>query len=171
MTLWVVRHGKAVERSLRLRDSRRPLTAEGRERFAGVVRALRRSRTRFDLLLHSPLLRAVETAEILVPLLREDAETAVTPHLARAPGPALLAELRDAAASRRRRLGAVAVAVVGHEPWLSELVSLLVTGSTGAAERFPLKKGGVVRLEGDPAPGAMALVGAFAPADLAAAER
>jgi len=160
MTLWIVRHARAADRSISLRDARRPLTPEGREKFEGVVRGLRRLRARFDLLLHSPLLRAIETAEMLTPLLRGDGETAVTPYLAAPPGPALLAEIRVADAR--------SVALVGHEPWLSELVSLLVTGTADAAERFPLKKGGVVRLEGEPSPGALALVGAWGPADLAA---
>lgn len=160
MTLWVVRHARAVDRSISLRDARRPLTQEGRDRFAEVFRGLRGLGARFDLLLHSPLLRAIETAEMLAPCLRGDGETAVTPFLAARPGASLLAEI---AGARGR-----SVAVVGHEPWLSELVSLLVTGAPDAADRFPLKKGGVVRLEGEPSPGCMSLVGAWGPSDLAA---
>src|SRR5512145_872824 len=111
MTLWIVRHARAVDRSLSLRDARRPLTPEGRERFAEAARGLRRLGARFDLVLHSPLLRAVETADLLTPLLRgESSETAVTPALAGPPRAALLAEVRAS--------GTDSVAVVGHEPWL-----------------------------------------------------
>lgn len=154
MTLWVVRHARAVPRSVHGRDARRPLTPRGRKEFAAVVRALRTRRVRFDRILHSPLLRAIDTAEMLVPLLR--GETVVCAGLARSPTPDLLCEF-----------GGGSVAVVGHEPWLSELVAMAVTGRADDAERFPLRKGGVVRLEGDPAPGAMALVGAWSPGDLA----
>jgi phosphohistidine phosphatase len=149
MTLWIVRHGKAVPRSLRVRDA---------ARFRSAVRGLRRLGARFDLLLHSPWLRAIETADILAPLVR--GETAVTPFLAAPPDAALLDELRGGS-----------VAVVGHEPWLSELASLLLFGTEDSASRLPLRKGGVLRLEGAPEPGGMVLTGAFAPRDLDALAR
>jgi phosphohistidine phosphatase len=49
------------------------------------------------------------------------------------------------------------VAVVGHEPWLGELIALLTTGESRHGETIPLKKGGVAILEGAPTPGGMTL--------------
>lgn len=153
MRLVLVRHGEAVERGLLRRDAARPLTAPGRKRFRRGVEGMRRVRLRFDLVLHSPWLRAVESADLLAPLVR--GAFAVTPNLARSPSDALLDELRGRS-----------VAVVGHEPWLSELAAWLVTGSTRDARRFTLKKGGAIVLEGGPEPGGMRLSAAYPPKTL-----
>jgi len=45
------------------------------------------------------------------------------------------------------------VAVVGHEPWLGELIALLAFGDTRHGEVIPLKKGGIAWLDGDAIPG------------------
>jgi phosphohistidine phosphatase len=90
------------------------------------------------------MLRAVETAELLVPLLREDAETIVTPLLATAPTQALLAEVRGELP-----------AFVGHQPWMGQLLAWLVTGRRGLGPTFPVEKGEMVRLEGEARPGGM----------------
>jgi phosphohistidine phosphatase len=68
----------------------------------------------------------------------------VSPLLARAPGRALLDELAG------RRVG-----LVGHEPWLSELLALVLFGEPEQAEKFVLKKGSVAWLEGEPRAGGM----------------
>jgi phosphohistidine phosphatase len=69
MELYLVRHGVAVDADSSLADEARPLSARGREEFGEEVRGLERIGARFDQLLHSPLLRAMETAELLMPLL------------------------------------------------------------------------------------------------------
>ena len=46
-------------------------------------------------------------------------------------------------------------AVVGHEPWLSELVAWLAFGDTRHGEQFALKKAGLFWLEGSVIPGGM----------------
>lgn len=122
-------------------DARRSLSAEGRERFASMVEALEERGVRVDRILHSPWRRAVETAELLRPLLRGGTE--VCAELAGAPTPALLT-----------RLQAGRMALVGHQPWLGELVALLTGAPSGLIE---WKKGGLVWLVGDPAPGAMTI--------------
>lgn len=144
MKLYVIRHAPAAGQSPDGSDEARALTPEGRARFACVVAALRSLGVRFDLLLHSPLLRAVETAELCTPLL--EGRTAVTAELAQAPSKALLDQLRG-----------VSVAVVGHEPWQSELVAWLVTGEREFGPRFALAKGAVAALGGRAEPGAMSL--------------
>jgi phosphohistidine phosphatase len=137
MELFLVRHAVAVERTADLPDAARPLTPEGTRKFARVVRGLDRLGVRFDRLVHSPWTRAVQTADLLYKLL--DGESAIEPGLARAPDAALPS-----------RLAGGRVAAVGHEPWLSELLSLLVTGARNHGERFAFKKGGVAWLEGQP---------------------
>jgi phosphohistidine phosphatase len=123
--------------------------------MARATRGLARLGIRLDRILHSPLLRAVQTADLLTPLVEDEAlggETEVTPHLAESPTESLLV---DVVGDR--------VALVGHQPWLGELCAWLVTGSTELAERFPFPKGGVVRLEGEPRPGGMRVKDAWSP--------
>lgn len=144
MELLVIRHAIAVPGSMLLADADRPLSPQGRERFTQAVLGLQRLGVRCDRLYHSPWLRAAETAELLAPIL--DGEAVSSPELARAPGPALL----DAIAGKR-------VALVGHQPWVGELVTWLLTGAPSAGREFDFKRGGVAWLEGRLQPGRMAL--------------
>ena len=144
MELFVIRHGIAVPGSMVLADADRPLTPQGRKRFSQVVMGLRRLGVRCDRLYHSPWLRAVETAELLGPIL--DGEMVSSPTLARPPSPDLL----DALVGER-------VALVGHQPWLGELVYWLITGDQSDGSGFAFKRGGVAWLEGQPQLGRMVL--------------
>ncbi|MDP1828065.1 MAG: histidine phosphatase family protein [Archangium sp.] len=140
MELTLIRHAIAVDGP---DDAARPLSKKGRRRFEQSVKTLDELGFRFDKVLHSPKVRAVETAELLAPLC--DGELASTALLARAPDVALWELLEG------DRL-----AVVGHEPHLSSLLSWLVTGEpTGG--NFELKKGAVAQLVGEPGPAGMKL--------------
>ena len=163
MDLWLIRHAIAQEDSPAGDDARRALTPEGRERFARGVRGLARVGARFDLVLHSPLLRAQETADLLEPLCT--GEMAVTSALARAPDEALFADIAGSS-----------VALVGHEPWLSQTLAWLVFGWRVYEEDpsiaiVELKKGSAAKLVGDPKPGAMRLAALYPPAALRALGR
>lgn len=144
--LLVVRHAIAVERSPERPDASRALTAEGRARFSREVRGLQSLGVGVDRILHSPWVRAEQTAALLRPLLRAEGVITAHPGLA---GPPERRLLRDLAPGR--------VAVVGHEPWLTELVAWLATGDPGHGAGFELKKGAVAQLAGEPRPGAMTL--------------
>jgi len=150
MNLYVIRHASAVDSIAGMPDELRPLTDEGRDEFARIVRGLRALDVRFDLLLHSPMLRALETAELCAPLLLGESE--VTPMLAQAPSGELIAMLRGNN-----------VALVGHEPWVSELVAWMLTENRELSNTFGMKKGAVAVLEGEPKPGQMRLVGFYPP--------
>lgn len=155
MKLLVVRHAIAADPVEGQRDSARPLTSAGKRKFEGVVRGLKRLDVKLDLLLHSPLLRAVETADLMNALV--EGEARVTSLLARAPTKALIEALDEPR-----------VALVGHEPYVSELVAWLVTGERQLARGFPFRKGGVAFLEGEPVPGQMFLASMLTPAQLRA---
>jgi phosphohistidine phosphatase len=150
MDLFVMRHGRALDAAAGEPDATRALSDEGRRRLRRAALGLGVLGIEFDLLVHSPLLRAVQTAELLYDRCR--GESRVEAGLARAPDRALLQSLAD-----WQQGGAERVALVGHEPWLGELVAWLVTGATNAAASFPLRKGSLVWLSGPPRPGAMAL--------------
>ena len=144
MELFVIRHAIAVPGSMLLADADRPLSPKGRARFSQAVLGLQCLKIRFDQLYHSPWLRAVETAELLAPVLAGQA--VCSPALARAPSQELLEALVGAR-----------VALVGHEPWMGELVAWLTTGAPPDGSVFAFKRGGVAWLEGQPQPGRMVL--------------
>ena len=144
MELFVIRHAIAVPGSMLLADADRPLSPQGRERFSQAVLGLQCLKVRFDRLYHSPWLRAVETAELLAPVL--DGKAVGSAALAQAPSQDLL----EALVGER-------VALVGHEPWMGELVAWLTTGALPDGSVFAFKRGGVAWLEGQPKPGRMAL--------------
>lgn len=145
MDLFVIRHAEAADAGPDQSDAQRPLTPRGAARFERTVDQLRHLRIELDALLHSPALRALETAERLFPLL--DGESAVSANLAMPPGEALLTEIAQLDCKR--------VAIVGHEPWLSQFAAWLTADNPREATIFELKKGAVLWLVGDPLPGAM----------------
>ena len=143
MDLFLIRHAIAEDRRAGLPDANRELTDKGRARFEAVVKSLHRSGFHFDHVYHSPWLRALQTAELLAPLTKGPLIS--TDELAQAPRPEFFASLRGEQ-----------VACVGHEPWMSDALSLLTTGDPhGPWLRF--KKGGVAWLRGTPTPGGMEL--------------
>ena len=137
MQLLLVRHAIAVERGSRgySDDRARPLTPEGRKRMAEVAAGIAKLFTPAEILT-SPVLRARQTAEILAKVWRCPVFELET--LGTGDHPATLT-----AASRR---GADNVALVGHEPWMGELLSYLLTGDPGDIAA-PFKKGGAAVVE------------------------
>ena len=159
MDLLVVRHAIAEDRRPGLPDARRALTPRGRRRMQRAVAGLRRLDARLDRIEHSPLRRAVQTAQLLEPLLRRGGALHRCEALARAPADDLLRELTSLIHCDR-------VAVVGHEPWTGELVAWLVLGTPRGAPAFALRKGGVAWLRGKPEPAGMRVVALLAPSVL-----
>jgi len=139
MELYILRHGIAEEMSQSGRDRDRALTSEGREKTRAAGKALCKMEIEFDALLSSPFVRAWQTAEIVVDelgcreILQECAALS-----AGAPLKGVFVELKKAAGSYE------SVLVVGHEPDLSRLISVLLSGSTEVA--ITMKKGGLAKL-------------------------
>jgi phosphohistidine phosphatase len=152
MEVLLIRHAIAVDHDAAPSDAERALTRDGSKRFRQVVRGLARLGLGLDHVFHSPWLRAVQTAELLEPVLEDELGRVLqaTPLLTASPGEALLALARELPADAR-------IGFVGHEPWMSELLALLVTGATAHAGRLTFKKGGVAWLAGDLQPGGMTL--------------
>lgn len=146
MQLYVIRHAIAEDAAPGQDDASRDLTETGERKFRAVVKGLRSLGWTFDRVLTSPWLRAKRTAKLLEPVSEE--APIETELLTDSPGRELLALLAEKAAP--------SLAVVGHEPWLSELVQWLVLADPHR-DALGLKKGGVAWLEGEPVPGAMKL--------------
>jgi phosphohistidine phosphatase len=152
MHLLVIRHAIAEARAPHEDDAGRRLTFAGERRFKGVVNGLRRLGWRLDRVLTSPWARATRTAELLRPLGAKPPVT--TDLLVQSPRADLLSLINESLALAKKRR---AVAVVGHEPWLGELVAWLAFGDSRHHHALVLKKGGVVWLDGTATPGGMML--------------
>ncbi|MFN3198123.1 MAG: SixA phosphatase family protein [Bradymonadia bacterium] len=151
MHVYLIRHAIAEPRLPGASDAERALTYEGRVRFEQGVRGLACMEIAFDAVYHSPWRRAVQTAELLAPLHPEGARHTLDA-LAAPPGPALFEAIEGAH-----------VALVGHEPWMSDLAAQLCLGPRALGGAFLFKKGGVAWLEGQPRPGGMVLRGFMPP--------
>jgi phosphohistidine phosphatase len=140
MDLYIVRHAVAFDRDAeRWPDDReRPLTPRGTRRFRRMARGIVRIVPELDTVLSSPLLRARQTAAILE---KEAGWPAADlfPELepGRAPG-----EVLRGLKSRAR---GDALALVGHEPGLHDLLGHLLLGP-GAKWNGEMKKGAVAKV-------------------------
>lgn len=143
--LLLLRHGIAEERIDGVDDAQRSLTPEGRERTAQQLQRLFDLELRCDLVISSPLVRARQTAELVV-------DAGLAPELEIA---AALAPLADPLPLLERWLGPLSprpgwrrLAWVGHEPDLSTLAAVLIgVPMARAHEALHLKKAGVVLLQ------------------------
>ena len=144
LELYLVRHAVAALRGPDYPDdAQRPLTPEGAERWRRSVSGLREFGLGLDVVLASPLVRAHETAEILVAGLKPKPKLVTSEALAPGRKPSVvLAEIAKYAANPR---AASRLALVGHEPDLGELAARLL-GAKGALE---FKKGAVCRIDID----------------------
>jgi|ERR1051326_820833 phosphohistidine phosphatase len=137
MEIYVLRHGIAVERGTSgyKKDSDRPLTKEGEEKLYPIAQAMLAMELKFDLILSSPYVRAAKTAEIVASEM--DKEVTLTEFLKPDSNAlSLITQINDEKPQR--------VLLVGHEPDLSRLISLLTTGHTAAS--IELKKGGLCKM-------------------------
>lgn len=135
--LHLVRHAHAVDA---IEDATRPLSDRGREQVRRLGKFLRQTNAfQPEEIWHSPLVRSHETATLLVRHLRVDVPLVLVPGLEPEDNPQVIA--------RRLRSATGSVAVVGHEPHLSALASLLVRGRA-APPAFVMKKCAALTLEG-----------------------
>jgi len=118
MKLYVMRHGPAEDHSPTGRDADRALTPSGRDRVRQVAKALVDGGEAPLAIVSSPLVRSLQTAEIVASLLDIPS---VEVRREMAPGGDKLALLAELVRDRRKR-----VMVVGHEPELSMLVERLL---------------------------------------------
>ncbi len=150
MTIYLLRHAIAAPRDAKRYpdDGKRPLTAKGVARMRAAARGIRALGIRPRRIHSSPLLRCMQTAGILAEELRPHPAVIPTPQLGPEGSARTLLKSLHAEGPRRDIL------LVGHEPDLSELASLLLDGAARKAF-VKMKKAAFCRidLEGVPEPG------------------
>jgi phosphohistidine phosphatase len=163
MKLLMIRHAIAEEREDFARtgkdDRLRPLTEEGRKKMKLAARGLRALVPDLDLLATSPLTRAAQTGAIVDTVyggVKEVEIEELTPEAAPA----------DFLRWLRQQQKHETIAVVGHEPSISQILSWLLTG--GERRLLSFRKGGACLLEfsGEVGAGTATLLWALTPGQL-----
>lgn len=137
MNLYLLRHGIAEEGGTGIEDADRSLTAEGRRKLRQVLTAACDAKVSLDLIVSSPLKRALQTAEVARRTLKYKGEILKTKALE--PGGSVQQvwdEIRD-----YRDKGCIML--VGHNPLFSQLAAFLL----GSADvQIDFKKGGLMKI-------------------------
>ena len=141
MELYLIRHGIAQESNREIKDEERILTEQGIKRAQKVAQRFKDLDLSFDLIATSPLVRAQQTAEILI-------STGLSSQLEQCSDLAFNGTIevwikkwfipRNFSTSTR-------LALVGHEPCLSNWAETLIWGE--AKDSLVLKKAGTIGLE------------------------
>jgi phosphohistidine phosphatase len=144
MNLYLLRHGLAVEPGTGgyARDADRPLTPKGERKLWRIADAMKALGLSFDLILSSPCLRARQTAAIIAEALDAREQLELSDPLAPGPGARKVLEYLN-----RLDPPPDDLLLVGHEPCLSQLISLLVAGDSSLS--VVMKKGGLCKLSAD----------------------
>ena len=140
MELYILRHGIAEDGHAGLPDEQRQLTHQGRAKLRDVLKGARRAGVSPSLILTSPLVRAVQTAEIAAEELSYSGELVCASSLVPEADPrATWTEIRT-----HRDEGQLLLA--SHNPLCSSLAGYLL----GARElRLDYKKGALMRIDFD----------------------
>jgi len=142
MRIYLLRHAIAEPRDPRHypADSDRPLTREGRRKMEVAARGLPAADARFDVVFTSPLVRARQTARIVVPALRPRPPLRALRPLSPGGGAGgVFAALASLPAD-------ASILLVGHEPDLSRLAGAMILDPR-ADLPLDFKKGGLCRID------------------------
>ena len=140
MILYLMRHANAgTIRENPLLDGKRGLIKEGKEQCMLMARALGALKAPIDVIVASPLKRALQTAQLVGTELGYEAKVEISPALGLNGNYAEFQELLVKYADRE------GILVVGHNPSLFQFLGRLITGNGGAAIR--MRKASIARVD------------------------
>ena len=143
MRVTLIRHAEAGDDAPS--DEARALTARGRDDARRLGRGLHRRGVAFSLMVTSPLVRAVQTAEVVAGAIKHGGRILVSDLLVpEGAASRVVAFLKSAA---RGVTPPPSVALVAHEPILSAVAAALI----GKPRYPPLRKAEALRIRFDPA--------------------
>jgi phosphohistidine phosphatase len=140
MNLYLIRHAQAELIEAGQLDAGRKLTPKGLEQAKTLRRTFEHLDVHLDVVYSSPWRRARQTAAALGSVAHH---LEIMPELAAAPDQRLIKKLMALVV----QCPEAALALIGHQPWIGELTSLLLTGDTSLAARLEYKKCAVYALE------------------------
>jgi phosphohistidine phosphatase len=142
MNLYLMRHANAgLRRDNPLLDEKRALIKEGKEQCILMARTLSALKVQVDVIVSSPLKRAMQTAQLVGTEMGYDAKVEISPALGLDAG---YGDFQQMLARYAKYDGVLAV---GHNPNLFNFLGRLITGNGGAAVR--MRKGSVARIDLD----------------------
>jgi phosphohistidine phosphatase len=136
MNLYLIRHGDSEKSSLQKKDHERELTASGKKITEQAALYWKKIIPPFDHILSSPFIRSVQTAEIIASVFKLHQGVVIDKKLSPGSSTEDLIEIVQAYDSKN-------IAVVGHQPDMSEHISNLISGSTAFVE---FKKSAIAKL-------------------------
>ncbi len=140
MILFLMRHANAgTIRDNPVLDAKRGLIKEGKEQCMLMARVLGAMKAPIDVIVSSPLKRAMQTAQLVGTELGYDAKVEISPALGLNGSYADFQKLLAKYADRE------GVLVVGHNPSLFQFLGRLITGNGGAAIR--MRKASIARVD------------------------
>lgn len=142
MILYLMRHANAgMFRENPTLDAKRGLVKEGKEQCMLMARMLGALKVQIDVIVSSPLKRAMQTAQFVGTELGYDAKVETSKALLPS---ATFVEFQDMLAKYAGYEGLLAV---GHNPILYQFLGRLITGNGGAAIR--MRKASIARVDLD----------------------
>jgi phosphohistidine phosphatase len=142
MILYLMRHANAgLFRENPVLDAKRSLVKEGKDQCMLMARMLGALKAQVDVIVASPLKRALQTAQLVGTELGYDAKVEVSDGLRPT---ADFAAFQNMLVKYSDREGILAV---GHNPVLFQFLGRLITGNGGASIR--LRKGSIARVDLD----------------------
>src|ERR1022692_5245825 len=142
MNLYLMRHANAgMSRDNPVLDAKRGLIKEGKEQCMLMARVLSALKVQIDVIVSSPLKRAMQTAQFVGTELGYDGKVEVSNALL--PN-ATFTAFQDMLV---KYSGGEGLLAVGHNPILFQFLGRLITGNGGAAIR--MRKGSIVRVDLD----------------------
>ena len=140
MILYLMRHANAgLRRDNPVVDRKRGLVKEGKDQCMLMARVLSAVGAQIDVIVSSPLKRALQTAQFVGTELGYDAKVEISESLS--PGSDYRI-FQDLLAKYQDREG---ILVVGHNPNLFQFLGKLITGNGGAAIR--LRKASIAKVD------------------------
>jgi phosphohistidine phosphatase len=142
MNLYLMRHANAgLRRENAALDAKRALIKDGKDQCMLMARVLSAFKVQVDVIVSSPLKRALQTAQFVGTELGYEAKVEISPALG------LDADFTAFQQMLARYADREGVLVVGHNPNLFQFLGRLVSGNGGAAIR--MRKGSIARIDMD----------------------
>ena len=142
MNLYLMRHADAgVARGNPVLDAKRALVKEGKDQCILMARVLGALKVQIDVIVSSPLKRALQTAQFVGTELGYEAKVEISPALG------LNADYAAFQKMLAKYSDHEGVLVVGHNPHIFQFLGRLITANGGAAIR--MRKGSIARVDLD----------------------
>lgn len=144
MQVYILRHAIAVPRGTPgYPNDDRPLTEEGIRKITECAKGIKELSGSFDVIISSPLIRALETAKITAEATGYNKQVVITGYLL--PGSPQRNLFKFLSGYKHNQK----ILLVGHEPHLGYLASMLIGTNESVVE---FKKGGICRIDADDIP-------------------